>query len=140
MHDLGLRRGEVVALDLADLDLEAGTVAIVGKGKSEKTNVTLNATAAAALADWVEARGDWSGSLFVRLDRAAGPGHPSRLDAGNASRASKALGLRAGLAPGHQPPRAAAPGDHPGAGPGQRGREEGEAVQPPRQAGDPALL
>ena len=49
MHDLGLRRGEVVALDLGDLDLEAGTVAIVGKGKSEKTNVTLNAPTAAAL-------------------------------------------------------------------------------------------
>jgi integrase/recombinase XerC len=35
MHDLELRRGEVVALDLADLYLEAGTVAIVGNGKSE---------------------------------------------------------------------------------------------------------
>ena len=43
MHDLGLRRGEVVALDLAEVDLEAGTVAVVGKGKSEKTNVALNA-------------------------------------------------------------------------------------------------
>jgi integrase/recombinase XerC len=103
MHDLGLRRGEVVALDLADLDLEAGTVAIVGKGKSEKTNVTLNAPTAAALADWITARGEWPGPLFVRLDRAAGPGHPTRLDAGNAARASKALGLRAGLARGTNP-------------------------------------
>jgi len=103
MHDLGLRRGEVVALDLADLDLEAGTVAIVGKGKSEKTNVTLNAPTAAALADWVAARGEWPGPLFVRLDRAAGPGHPTRLDAGNVARASKALGLRAGLARGTNP-------------------------------------
>ncbi len=103
MHDLGLRRGEVVALDLADLDLEAGTVAIVGKGKSEKTNVTLNAPTTAALADWVAARGEWPGPLFVRLDRAAGPGHPTRLDAGNAARASKALGLRAGLARGTNP-------------------------------------
>jgi integrase/recombinase XerC len=103
MHDLGLRRGEVVALDLADLDLDAGTVAIVGKGKAEKTNVTLNAPTAAALADWVAARGKWPGALFVRLDRAAGPGHPTRLDAGNAARASKALGLRAGLARGTNP-------------------------------------
>jgi integrase/recombinase XerC len=103
MHDLGLRRGEVVALDLADLDLEAGTVAIVGKGKSEKTNVTLNAPTSSALADWVAARGEWPGPLFVRLDRAAGPGHPTRLDAGNAARASKALGLRAGVARGTNP-------------------------------------
>jgi integrase len=35
MHHLGLRRGEVVALDLADLDLEAGTVAIVGKSRRQ---------------------------------------------------------------------------------------------------------
>jgi integrase/recombinase XerC len=103
MHDLGLRRGEVVSLDLADLDLEAGTVAIIGKGKSEKSNVTLNAPTATALADWVKARGEWPGPLFVRLDRAAGPGHPTRLDAGNAARASKALGLRAGLARGTNP-------------------------------------
>jgi integrase/recombinase XerC len=103
MHDLGLRRAEVVALDLTDLDLEAGIVAIVGKGKSEKTNVTLNAPTAAALADWVAARGEWPGPLFVRLDRAAGPGRPTRLDAGNAARASKALGLRAGLARGTNP-------------------------------------
>jgi integrase len=98
MHDLGLRRGEVVALDLADLDFDAGTVAIVGKGKSEKMNVTLNAPTA-ALPDWVEAQGEWSGALFVRLDRAAGPGHPTRLDAGNAARASKSLigGILAGL-------------------------------------------
>jgi integrase len=40
MHDLGLRRGEVVTLDLADVDLDAGTVAVVGKGKSERMPVS----------------------------------------------------------------------------------------------------
>jgi integrase/recombinase XerC len=40
MHDLGLRRGEVVTLDLADVDLDAGTVAVVGKGKSERRPVS----------------------------------------------------------------------------------------------------
>jgi hypothetical protein len=58
---------------------------------------------ASFLADRVDARGEWPGPLFVRLDRAAGPGHPSRLDAGNAARASKELGLRAGLARGTNP-------------------------------------
>jgi integrase len=74
MHDLGMRRGEVVALDRADLDLEAGTVAVVGKGKAEKVNLTLNPPAVAALTDWVAARGDWAGPLFVRLDRPLIPG------------------------------------------------------------------
>jgi integrase/recombinase XerC len=103
MHDLGLRRGEVVALDLADVDLGAGTVAIVGKGKSERVPWTLNRPTAAALADWIVARGDWPGPLFVRLDRAAGPGRPGRLDAGNAARSAHALGRRAGVARGTHP-------------------------------------
>lgn len=103
MHDLGLRRGEAVALDLADLDLAAGTVAVVGKGKSVKTDLTLNPQAAAALADWAAARGDWPGPLFVRLDRAAGPGRPGRLDAGSVARVSHALGRRAGVARGTNP-------------------------------------
>ena len=135
MHDLGLRRGEVVALDLGDLDLEAGTVAIVGNGKSEKTNVTLNAADGGGLADWVAARGEWPGAL-----RAARPGRRSR-PPDPAGRGQRGEGLEgAGAAgragPGHQPPRAATPGDHPGPRPGPRGRAEGEAVQPPRQVGD----
>lgn len=103
MHDLGLRRGEVVTLDLADVDPEAGTVAILGKGKSEKINLTLNPPTAAALDDWIAARGDWPGPLFVRLDRAAGPGHPGRLDAGNVARISHGLGRLAGVARGTNP-------------------------------------
>jgi integrase/recombinase XerC len=103
MHDLGLRRGEVVALDLADLDLKAGTVSVVGKGKAEKVPLTLNPQSAAALADWVAARGGWAGPLFVRLDRAAGPGRPGRLDAGNVARVSHAVGRRAGVARGTHP-------------------------------------
>jgi len=76
MHDLGLRRGEVVALDRADLDLEAGTVAVVGKGKTEKGNLTLNPQTLTALTDWAAARGGWASPLFVRLDRAAGRATP----------------------------------------------------------------
>ena len=101
MHDEGLRRGEVVALDLADVDLEAKTVAVVSKGKSEKLLVTLNGPTAAALADWIAARGLWPGALFVRLDRAAAS--PTRLNAGNVARVSHALGRRAGLARGTNP-------------------------------------
>jgi integrase/recombinase XerC len=34
LYDLGLRRAEVVGLDTEDLDLAAGTVAVLGKGRS----------------------------------------------------------------------------------------------------------
>jgi integrase/recombinase XerC len=101
MHDLGLRRGEIVRLDRADVDLEAGTVAIIGKGKAEKLPVTLNTPTAAALDDWIAARGDGPGPLFVRLDRAAD--RPTRLDAGNVARVAKDLGRRAGVARGTNP-------------------------------------
>jgi integrase len=136
IHDLGLRRGEVVALDRADLDLEAGTVAVIGKGKTEKVNLTLNPQTVMALTDWVAARGDWAGPLFVRLDRAARPGHPGphRRRQRRARRAQRGPPSRGGA--GHEPARAAAPGDHSGARPGSRRRAEGAAVQPACQAGD----
>ncbi|MDR3638668.1 MAG: tyrosine-type recombinase/integrase [Isosphaeraceae bacterium] len=103
MHDLGLRRGEAVALDLADVDLEQRTLAVIGKGRDEKIPLTLNAPTAAALVDWIASRGDWPGPLFVRLDRAAGPGLPGRLDTSNAARVAHSLGRRAGVARGTNP-------------------------------------
>jgi integrase len=33
LHDLGLRLGELVALDVADVDLDAGTVAVIGNDR-----------------------------------------------------------------------------------------------------------
>ena len=35
LFDLGLRRAEVLRLDMEDLDLEAGTVAVLGKGRTD---------------------------------------------------------------------------------------------------------
>jgi site-specific recombinase XerC len=64
----------VVSLDLGDLDLEAGSVASVGKGEVEKSRLTLNTPMIEALAAWVAGRGDWEGPLFVRLGQAAGLG------------------------------------------------------------------
>lgn len=42
IRDLGLRRAEALACDLADLDLEAGTPRIVGKGRTESVPLTLS--------------------------------------------------------------------------------------------------
>ena len=97
LHDLALRRGEVVALDVADLDLDGGTVAVIGKGKTEATRYTLTRQTVEALRGWLAARGDSPGALFIRLDRAA-VGDPGRLDAGNVARMVGALGRAANLA------------------------------------------
>ena len=48
LHDVALRRGEVAALDLADLDRATGRLSVRGKGYVEKTTITLPATTRAA--------------------------------------------------------------------------------------------
>lgn len=62
----GLRRAEVVALDLADVDLETGRVLVRGKGRKERTVYLVNG-ALTALRDWVAVRGNEPGPLFVPI-------------------------------------------------------------------------
>lgn len=95
LHDLGLRRGEVVALDLADVDLAEGTVAVVGKGHTDAIRLTLPDPTRQALADWLEVRGSEPGPVFVRLDRAAG--EPTRLTGTAVFKIVRDMGVRAGL-------------------------------------------
>lgn len=71
LHDVALRRGEVVSLDLDHLDLERGVLLVLGKGRTQREPVTLPKATAAALAAWVARRGDWAGPLFSSLDPAA---------------------------------------------------------------------
>lgn len=75
LFDLALRRAELVALDLDDVDLAAGYVRVIGKGKREKERITLPDPTRKALAEWVAARGPAPGPLFHRLDRAADSSH-----------------------------------------------------------------
>jgi integrase/recombinase XerC len=70
LFDLALRRKEVVGLDVGDLDLKAGTVAVLGKGRAEKARLTLPASTQAALEAWLAVRGSAAGPLFTSLDRA----------------------------------------------------------------------
>jgi integrase/recombinase XerC len=68
LHDRGLRRGEVVGLDLESLDLAEATVEVLGKGRSQTERLTIGSGTVQALADWIESRGSGIGPLFVRLD------------------------------------------------------------------------
>ena len=53
---LGLRRGECVELDVADVELvDNPAVSIVGKGKTESERLTLAPRPCAAICDWISA-------------------------------------------------------------------------------------
>lgn len=60
----GLRRAEVVGLDLAAWDAAGGTLRVLGKGKKERSVPVVNG-ARLALADWLLIRGDEPGPLFL---------------------------------------------------------------------------
>lgn len=60
----GLRRAEIVALQLGDYDPAAGTLLVKGKGNKERSLPVANG-AAAALGDWIAIRGDDPGPLFM---------------------------------------------------------------------------
>lgn len=94
LYDLGLRRGEVVAIDVGDVDLAAGCVAVIGKGRSAKTKLTMPPETQDALRKWIGLRGREPGPLFVNLDR----GHaPRRLDGRSVARLVGDLGARVGI-------------------------------------------
>jgi len=94
LYDLGLRRSEVVALDVDDLDLDAGTVAVLGKGRTQKTKLTLPAPTGEAIRQWLEARGTEPGPLFINVDRA---GKGCRLTGTSLYRIVRRLGEQVGL-------------------------------------------
>ena len=96
LADRGLRRGEAAGLDLADVELggERQTVAILGKGRTEKEPLTISPTTARALAEWIQSRGDAPGALFTRLDRG---GSGERLGADSILRMLGALSEAASL-------------------------------------------
>jgi len=94
LYDLALRRGEVVSLDVEDVDLEAERLAVMGKGRTEEELLTLPAETKEALRSWLEVRGTEPGPLFPNFDRAR-KGH--RMTGVSAYRLVRELGLSVGL-------------------------------------------
>ncbi|MCP4571870.1 MAG: tyrosine-type recombinase/integrase [bacterium] len=94
LYDCGLRRGEVVGLDVGDLDLEGDRVFVLGKGRTGREPVTLPAPTTEALTAWLTAHPTGEGPLFVNFDRA---GKGSRLTGRSVGRLVAALGARVGL-------------------------------------------
>ena len=84
-----------MALDVASIDLDTGTVDVLGKGKTETVMMTLPDPTREALAAWLDVRGWEPGPLFVRLDRAARK--PTRLTGTAVYQIVQALGSKAKL-------------------------------------------
>ena len=95
LHDLGLRRGEVVSLDLEHVDLDAGTVSVLGKGRNQREAITLPDQTRDSLFTWIQARGKEPGPLFTSFDR-AGKGD-GRLTGAGLYAVVRKLGHEAGI-------------------------------------------
>jgi len=71
LYDLALRRGEVCSIDIEHVNLQIGTVSVLGKGRNERIQLTLPSKTKEALARWIEIRGRSSGALFIALDNSS---------------------------------------------------------------------
>jgi len=94
LYDLALRTGEVVALDFADVETSRNVVHVMGKGKTDKQQLTLPESTKAALEAWLWVRGNGAGPLFNNLDRAK---KGCRLTGVSIYRIVRALGEKNGL-------------------------------------------
>lgn len=80
LYDLALRRAEVSALDLDDVDLKAEEprLTIRGKGRYEDEFMTIPIPTQALLAAWLKVRGPAPGPLFYNFDRSSKGRHNDR--------------------------------------------------------------
>ncbi|MGO9121468.1 MAG: tyrosine-type recombinase/integrase [Desulfomonilaceae bacterium] len=67
LFDLALRRSEVVGIDLEDVDLERGTLRILGKGRLQKETLTIPTRTRKVLKNWMDVRADGEGPLFINF-------------------------------------------------------------------------
>jgi len=95
LFDLGLRRAELLAIDLADVDLDTCRVMIIGKGKREAEPLTMTPALCRAAAEWIDTRGTEPGPLFTSFNRnGIGDG---RLTGRALARIINKLGVAAGI-------------------------------------------
>ena len=93
LYDLGLRRGEAVSLNLDDWD--GHILSVLGKGRTQKTRLTIPEPTFLALKDWLLVRGSMPGPLFFNMDRAKkGDG---RISGTSVYRLVRALGEHIGI-------------------------------------------
>jgi integrase/recombinase XerC len=69
LHDVAMRRGELVSLDLQDVDVYNRTIAVRGKGRREKSRMSLPERTMGVVSAWIQIRGDEPGPLFTNMSR-----------------------------------------------------------------------
>jgi integrase/recombinase XerC len=95
LWDNALRRNEICSLNVGDFS-ESGRVAILGKGKIQKSQIDLSPATTIAISQWLAARGEYRASdpLFTSLDRRS-KGH--RLDGSTIYRLVREFSEAAGI-------------------------------------------
>jgi site-specific recombinase XerD len=68
LYGLGLRRSELIALDVADYDPDQGTLAIQGKGNKPRLGYVLEQVKV-LLDSWIAVRGESDGPIFVPVTK-----------------------------------------------------------------------
>ena len=92
----GLRRAEVVALDLGDFDPESGQLVVRGKGRKERLAWSTNGSRD-ALDAWLAVRGDEPGPLFYPVTK-GGKIIPHRMTDGAVAELVKRLARKSRIA------------------------------------------
>jgi integrase/recombinase XerC len=69
--DCAMRCSELTGLDLEHVDVGAGTISILGKGREQRELITVPAPTWAAIGAWLAWRGNEPGPLFYALDLGA---------------------------------------------------------------------
>ncbi|MGO9568103.1 MAG: tyrosine-type recombinase/integrase [Desulfomonilaceae bacterium] len=77
LHDVALRRAQIISLDHQDVDTRARTVTVTEWGGTQKIKLRLSRRTFAVLAAWIGIRGNEPGPLFVNFSR--NPQHAGRL-------------------------------------------------------------
>jgi len=93
LFDLALRCSEVISLDRKHVDLNAMTLMVLRKGRSDREVLSLPKPTGEALKKWLSIRGTTPGALFTNFDRA---GKGQRLTSNGLYRVVRTLGLSIG--------------------------------------------
>ncbi len=96
MWDLGLRRGELVELDLDHVDLDDARLSVLGKGREERVWLDLPDETLEALDLWLVHRGDEPGPLFCTVAKGGRVRGGQRIAGTDVYRAVAGHGQRAG--------------------------------------------